>query len=179
AAANRANCQAILRRCNLKITNVKASLHRVPVEVPLLKEPIVTSVLFVAVETDTGITGYGLTRGSQRFAMKEFINREVAPFLKGQNPLETERVWNQLLKQFNARVQTGMWSSAVSAIDIALWDIKGKLYKEPVWRLLGGAQNPVQAYITFGLKQYEKDQLVEVAKQLVQRGETRLKMVVA
>src|SRR5690349_21917915 len=72
-----------------------------------------------------------------------------------------------------------MWSSAASAIDIALWDIKGKHYREPVWRLLGGAQNPVQAYVTFGLKQYEKDQLVEVAKQLVERGETRLKMVVA
>jgi L-alanine-DL-glutamate epimerase-like enolase superfamily enzyme len=151
----------------------------VPVEVPLLKDPIVTSVLFVAVETDTGITGYGLTRGSQRFAMKEFINREAGPFLKDKNPLETERVWNQLLKQFNARVQTGMWSSAVSAIDIALWDIKGKHYKEPVWRLLGGAQNPVQAYVTFGLRHYTKEQLIEVAKQLVKQGETRLKMVVA
>jgi L-rhamnonate dehydratase len=151
----------------------------VPVEVPLLKEPIVTSVLFVAVETDTGIIGYGLTRGSQRFAMKEFINREAGPFLKDKNPLETERVWNQLLKQFNARVQTGMWSSAVSAIDIALWDIKGKHYKEPVWRLLGGAQNPVQAYVTFGLRHYSKEQLIEVAKQLVKQGETRLKMVVA
>ena len=150
-----------------------------PVEVPLLKDPIVTSVLFVAVETDTGITGYGLTRGSQRFAMKEFINREAGPFLKDKNPLETERVWNQLLKQFNARVQTGMWSSAVSAIDIALWDIKGKHYKEPVWRLLGGAQNPVQAYVTFGLRHYTKEQLIEVAKQLVKQGETRLKMVVA
>ena len=163
----------------MKITNVKASIHRVPVEVPLLKEKIVTPILFTAVETDAGVTGYGLTRGGQRFGMKEFINREVAPFLRGKNPLETERVWNDLLKQFNARVQTGMWSSAVSTIDIALWDIKGKHYKEPVWRLLGGAQNPVQAYVTFGLKQYKKEQLVEVAKQLVAQGEKRLKMVVA
>ena len=163
----------------MKITNVKASIHRVPVEVPLLKEKIVTPIVFTAVETDAGVTGYGLTRGGQRFGMKEFINREVAPFLRGKNPLETERVWNDLLKQFNARVQTGMWSSAVSTIDIALWDIKGKYYKEPVWRLLGGAQNPVQAYITFGLKQYKKEQLVEVAKQLVAQGEKRLKMVVA
>ena len=163
----------------MKITNVKASIHRVPVEVPLLKEKIVTPIVFTAVETDAGVTGYGLTRGGQRFGMKEFINREVAPFLRGKNPLETERVWNDLLKQFNARVQTGMWSSAVSTIDIALWDIKGKHYKEPVWRLLGGAQNPVQAYITFGLKQYKKEQLVEVAKQLIDQGEKRLKMVVA
>jgi hypothetical protein len=43
------------------------------------------------------------------------------------------------LHTFNPRGQTGMWSSAVSAIDIALWDIKGKKYNEPVWRLLGGA----------------------------------------
>jgi len=163
----------------LKITNVKASIHRVPVEVPLLREKIVTPIVFTAVETDAGVTGYGLTRGGQRFGMKEFINREVAPFLRGMNPLETERIWNDLLKQFNARVQTGMWSSAVSTIDIALWDIKGKHYKEPVWRLLGGAQNPVQAYITFGLKQYKKEQLVEVAKQLVDQGKKRLKMVVA
>jgi L-alanine-DL-glutamate epimerase-like enolase superfamily enzyme len=151
----------------------------VAVEVPLLKDKIVTPVLFAAVETDQGITGYGLTRGPSRFGMKEFINRELGPFLKGKNPLETERVWQLLLKQFNPRSQTGMWSSAVSAIDIALWDIKGKHYKEPVWRLLGGAQNPVQGYVTFGLKQYSKEQLVEVAKQLVSQGEKRLKMVVA
>src|SRR5215510_7742071 len=163
----------------MKITDVKATLHRIPVEMPLLKEKIWTPIVFVAVETDQGVTGYGLTRGSQRFAMKEFINREAGPFLKDKNPLESERVWNQLLKQFNARVQTGMWSSAVSAIDIALWDIKGKHYKEPVWRLLGGAQNPVQAYVTFGLRHYTKEQLVEVAKSFVAQGEHRLKMVVA
>src|SRR2546425_3365850 len=72
-----------------------------------------------------------------------------------------------------------MWSSAVSAIDIALWDIKDKYYKERVWRLLGGAKNPVPAYVTFGLKQYTKEQLVEVARHFVAEGEHRLKMVVA
>jgi L-rhamnonate dehydratase len=163
----------------VKITDIKATLHRVPVEAPLLKEKVVTPVVFVVAETDLGVTGYGLTRGSQRYGVKEFINREVAPFLRGKNPLETERIWNQLYKQFNPRAQTGMWSSAVSAIDIALWDIKGKHYKEPVWRLLGGAQNPVPAYVTFGLKDYSKEQLVEVAKQLVAQGVNRLKMVVA
>jgi L-rhamnonate dehydratase len=154
-------------------------LHRVPVEVPLLSEKITTSVLFAKVETDEGITGYGLTRGTQRFGLREFINRELAPFLRNKNPLETERVWQQLYTTFNPRGQTGMWSSAVSAIDIALWDIKGKKYNEPVWRLLGGAHNPVQSYVTFGLKQYSTEQLIEVAKQVVAQGEKRLKMVVA
>jgi L-rhamnonate dehydratase len=163
----------------VQITNVTATLHRIPIEAPLLKEKIWTSVLFVAIETDQGVAGYGLTRSSQRYGLREFIRRELAPFLRGKNPLETERVWQQLYKTFNPRGQTGMWSSAVSAIDIALWDIKGKHYNEPVWRLLGGAQNSVPSYVTFGLKEYRNEQLAEVAKQLVVQGEHRLKMVVA
>ena len=126
----------------MQITDVKATLHRIPVDMPLLKEKIWTPIVFVTVETDQGVTGYGLTRAAQRFGAREFINREAAPFLRGKNPVETERIWHQLYTTFNPRAQTGMWSSAVSAIDIALWDIKGKYYKEPVWRLLGGAQNP-------------------------------------
>jgi len=90
----------------LKITDVKATLHRVPVTVPLLKENIFSSIVFTTVETDQGVTGYGLTRGSQRFGISEFINREAAPFLRGKNPLETERLWTQLFKQFNPRAQT-------------------------------------------------------------------------
>ena len=163
----------------MQITDVRATLHRIPVEMPLLKDKVWTVIVFVAVETDQGITGYGLTRAAQRFGAREFINREAAPFLRGKNPVETERIWHQLYTTFNPRAQTGMWSSAVSAIDIALWDIKGKYYKEPVWRLLGGAQNPVPAYVTFGLKQYTKEQLVEVAKSCVAQGAHRLKMVVA
>jgi L-rhamnonate dehydratase len=163
----------------MQITDVKATLHRIPVDMPLLKEKIRTAIVFVTVDTDQGITGYGLTRAAQRFGAREFINREVAPFLRGKNPVETERIWHQLYTAFNPRAQTGMWSSAVSAIDIALWDIKGKYYKEPVWRLLGGAQNPVPAYVTFGLKQYSKEQLVEAAKSFVGQGAHRLKMVVA
>ncbi|MDH3444481.1 MAG: mandelate racemase/muconate lactonizing enzyme family protein [Deltaproteobacteria bacterium] len=163
----------------MKITEVRASVHKIPIEAPLLKEKLWTPIVFTVVETDQGIAGYGITRGGQRFGAKEFINRETAPFLRGKNPLETERIWTQLYQTFNPRAQTGMWSSAVSAIDIALWDIKGKLYKEPVWRLLGGAQNPVPAYVTFGLRQYTTEQLVEVAKQFVAQGHHRLKMVVA
>src|SRR5262249_139256 len=125
----------------MKITDVKATLHRIPEDMPWLKERIWTPIIFVAVATDQGIKWYGLTRAGQRFGGKEFINGEAAPCLRGKNPVETERIWQQLYTTFNPRAQTGMWSSAVSAIDIALWDIKGKYYEEPVWRLLGGAQN--------------------------------------
>jgi L-alanine-DL-glutamate epimerase-like enolase superfamily enzyme len=124
----------------MKITTALATTHNVPVHVPLLEKTIYRPIVFVAIETDEGITGYGLTGGVQRFGIKELINRELAPFLIDRDPLETEALWRDMCLIHNPRSQTGAWSSAVSAVDIALWDIKGKHYREPAWRLMGGAK---------------------------------------
>jgi L-rhamnonate dehydratase len=163
----------------MKITSLLATVHNIPVHVPLLEVEMNRPIVFVKVETDEGVVGYGMTGGTQRYAVREFINRELAPFLRNRNPVETEALWNGMFVNFNPRCQTGVWSSAVSAVDIALWDIKGKYYKEPVWRLLGGARNKVPAYITFGLMEFSKDQLVEMAQRFIREGQDKLKMVVA
>jgi L-alanine-DL-glutamate epimerase-like enolase superfamily enzyme len=163
----------------MKITRVEATNHRIPITAPLLHEPIPRPVVFVTIETDEGVTGYGLTGPIQRFGTAALINRDIAPMIVGKDPMETERIMQMLQVELNPRAQTGAFSSAISAVDIALWDIKGKYLKQPVWRLLGGAQNPVPAYITFGLLEYSTEQLVEVAKSFVAQGEDKLKMVVA
>ncbi len=162
----------------MKIVRVEATTHVVAVPVPLLDEPVMRPLVFCSVETDEGITGYGITGPIQRHAVRELINREIAPRVIGADPFETERIWQDLYIELNPRSQTGAWSSAVSALDIALWDIKGKKTGQPVWRLLGGAQKTVPAYITFGLPEYSVEQLVEVAKSFVAQGEDKLKMVV-
>lgn len=164
----------------MKIKRVQASyLNDFPITPPfLLKEPSHASVIALEVETDNGIIGYGLNGGAMPWSIVEFINRQAAPFLKDQDPMLTERIWNQMFWKFNQRAQTGVWSAAMSAIDIALWDIKGKALGQPVWRLLGGAQNPVPVYITFGIPPYSREQLAEAAKYWVQRGHNRLKVVV-
>ena len=163
----------------LRISSVKATVHDVPVKVPLLERTLKTQFVFVEVSTDEGVTGYGLTGNLQAFGVREFINRQLAPFLKGKNALETEARWQEMFLTFNPRYQTGAWSSAVSAVDIALWDIKGKHYKEPVWRLLGGAKKKVPAYITFGLLEFDREQLVEMARRFRAEGQDKFKMVVA
>jgi L-rhamnonate dehydratase len=163
----------------MMITSVEATIHNVPIHVPLLDRDFDRPIVFVRIETDEGVTGYGLTGAVQRTGIKEFINRELASMLKGKNPLETEALWNQMYVAHNPRSQTGMWSSAVSAVDIALWDAKGKHYGEPVWRLLGGAKKKVPAYVTFGLLDFSRDQLVEMASRFVREGQDKLKMVVA
>lgn len=163
----------------MKITRIEATTHRVPVPVPLLGEPIVRELVFVRVETDAGLTGYGLTGPIQRFAVRELVNREIAPLLRDRDPLPTERHWHDCFARLNPRAQTGAWSSAVSAVDIALWDLKGKALGQPVWRLLGGARQTVPAYITFGLLEYSQEQLVEAARYWAAQGHDKLKMVVA
>ncbi len=163
----------------MKITAIKASSHSVPAAVPLLDEPIMREIVFVRIETDAGVIGYGLTGPIQRFAVRELINKEAAPLLLGKDPLMTERHWYDLFYRLNPRAQTGAWSSAISALDIALWDIKGKHLRQPVWRLLGGYSATVPAYVTFGLLEYSGEQLVEAAKQFIAQGNDKLKMVVA
>jgi L-rhamnonate dehydratase len=163
----------------MQIRRVEASTLRVPVDVPILNKTLRPRPTWVEIDTDEGITGYGVTSQALHSAIEAFINTEMAPFLQGKDPFLTERLWEQMFWTFNQRALTGVWSSAMSAIDIALWDIKGKALGQPVWRLLGGAKNPVPAYITFGLPEYSQEQLVEAARMWVGQGHTRLKMVVA
>lgn len=163
----------------MKINSVRATTHRVPVRVPLIDHTIDRQVVFVRVETDEGITGYGMTSQILRFSVREFVNRELGPFLAGRNPMDTERLWDEMYLRFNQRGTSGAVQAGISAVDIALWDVKGKYLKQPVWRLLGGYSARVPAYITFGLPEYDRDQLVEVARKLVSEGQDKLKMVVA
>ncbi len=163
----------------MKITSIQATTHRVPVRVPLIDDPIYRQIVFTRVETDQGIAGYGMTSQILRFSVKEFVNRELGPFLKGRDPIDTERLWNDSYLRFNQRGSSGAVQGGISAVDIALWDVKGKYLNQPVWRLLGGYSAKVPAYITFGLPDYDRDQLVEVARMLVGQGQDKLKMVVA
>jgi L-alanine-DL-glutamate epimerase-like enolase superfamily enzyme len=163
----------------MQIQRVEASYHNVPVRVPLLDEPEQRDLVFVRVATDDGATGYGLAGSILGPSVVEFINRELGPFLRGRDPLLTEQWWHEAYWKFNQRSLSGVVSSGLSGVDIALWDLKGRALAQPVWRLLGGYAARVPAYITFGLPNYSREQLVEVAKSHVADGHDKLKMVVA
>jgi L-rhamnonate dehydratase len=164
----------------MRIVRVEAShLANVPIPPPpLLSDPDRTSVLIVEIETDDGLIGYGMAGGPLLTSIAAFVNTEGREFLLGQDPLLNERIWQQMFRTYNQRCQTGVWCQSMSGIDIALWDIKGKAWGQPVWRLLGGAQNPVPAYVTFGMAHYGKEELAEAAKYWVEQGYDKLKMVV-
>lgn len=163
----------------MKIERVIASTHRVPVRVPLLEKPIWREIVFVRVHTDEGLVGYGMGGPILRFAQRAFLEKELGPFVIGRDPLDTERIWNDAYWQFNQRSLSGAVMGGMAALDIALWDLKGKYLRQPVWRLLGGHAATVPAYVTFGLLEYDREQLAEVARRLVADGHDKLKLVVA
>jgi L-rhamnonate dehydratase len=153
-------------------------LQNIPITPPLFKQPVRTAARLVKVKTDDGLTGISQLGGFMHSASAAFIREELAPFLAGRDPLENERLMHQMLWKFNTRAHSGVWNFAVSAIDVALWDIKGKFYNAPVWRLLGGAQKSIPAYITFGLRAYDQEQLAAAAEHWVGNGQRRLKIQV-
>jgi L-rhamnonate dehydratase len=163
----------------MKITRIEATRHRLTAKAPLLDKELSWSLIVVRIETDADVIGYGLTGGLiQPAAICAEIAENIAPIVIGEDPLAHESLWHKCFYRLNPRYQTGAFSSAISAVDIALWDIKGKHFGEPIWRMLGGARKTVPAYITFGLGNYDRDQLVEAARYWVGEGHDKLKMVV-
>ncbi|OCX58137.1 dehydratase [Thioclava sp. SK-1] len=95
------------------------------------------NVLWVHVETDAGITGLGETfYGAE--ACEAHIHNTLAVRLLGQNPLNIELLHREMVSLPNAQASTGVEYRAASAIDIALWDLFGKVTGQPVHTLLGG-----------------------------------------
>jgi len=163
----------------MKIGKVTCWLLRVPFTFPLVKEQQHALANFVEVETEDGLKGHALSTYPLKYGIREFINRELAPVARGMDALRPEAVRTRVFWATARKYFMGAWNCAMSLVDVALWDIKGKAAGQPVWKLLGGAHEKLPAYITFGLPRYSVDELIEVARMLIKDGQTSLKMVVA
>lgn len=135
-------------------------------------------VCVVEIETDSGITGHGLSAIGPALPIKSTILSVAAPHLIGQDPLCHEKLWDKLYWSLTPRGQSGIGMHAISAIDIALWDIKGKAYGQPIWKLVGGARDKCPVYATFGFGFYSEDELEDAVHKWRHKGFHRLKMTV-
>jgi L-rhamnonate dehydratase len=110
--------------------------------------------LVVRVETDAGITGIGevdssplAAKGAIEGPLSHTITSGLAHLLIGEDPMETEKLWYKMYQQNIYSGRRGIAIHAMSGIDIALWDIKGKVLGLPVWKLLGGGfRNEIRCY---------------------------------
>ena len=164
----------------MQITRVHATPLNLPVTVEIAGRIKTTSlsVCLVDVETDTGLIGTGMTAITEEEVIASIVNEIAAHALIGSDPMRHEQLWNRLYWLLNPLGQSGYASHSISAIDLALWDIKGQALGQPCWRLLGGAREQVPVYATFGFAFFERDELAAAARSWVDRGFTRLKMTV-
>lgn len=90
------------------------------------------------IETDEGIYGLGdATLNGRELAVAAYLSEHVAPCLIGRDPFQIEEIWQYLYRGAYWR-RGPVTMSAIAAVDVALWDIKGKALKTPVYNLLGG-----------------------------------------
>ena len=101
----------------------------------------------VEVITDTGLVGWGECFGPARPASA--MIDAYKPWVLGADPLATDKIWQDLYASFRDQGQKGVPICAISGIDIALWDIKGKYFNAPIHQLMGGPiRTEVAAYAT-------------------------------
>jgi L-rhamnonate dehydratase len=104
----------------------------------------VLGTLVVEIEADSGVVGFAVTTGGEPAAW--IVERHLARFLLGADPADVEQIWDQMYLSTLFYGRKGLVLNAISCVDLALWDLLGKLRQEPVYHLLGG---PVRDELIF------------------------------
>lgn len=129
----------------------------------------------VEVETDTGLVGIGNVALAPRIA-KAIIDQYLTPLVLGHDPFDYEYLWQRMYRSTHAWGRKGVAMAAISAIDIALWDLMGKETNKPVFKLLGGrTKEKIPCYAS---KLYRTDlkEMQDEAQKYLDQGFTSMKM---
>ena len=130
----------------MKITNVESYVLLVP-DYDSQACSSAQDDIVVKIQTDEGIVGIGET-DTNPWATKAYIESPgthimalgLRELLVGQDPLQTEALWDRMYASTAMSGRRGLGICAIGALDMALWDIKGKALQKPIWELLGGAR---------------------------------------
>ncbi|MFN8492624.1 MAG: mandelate racemase/muconate lactonizing enzyme family protein [Caldilineaceae bacterium] len=129
----------------MKITNVRSWTVKIPWDhnpgAGVARDPGTRVFIFVQVDTDEGVTGWGEVTTYPgpvaNRAVAAYID-QIGTWLRGENPANIEAIWHKIFRNMTYVGTRGATTAAISAIDIALWDIRGKQLGLPIYQLLGG-----------------------------------------
>ena len=140
--------------------------------------PLKTNSIFVLVRTNEGITGYGECSPMNARVIVSMLKETLVPVVMGKNPLDIGRLWDEMYHRTYKLGVMGAQPEAMSGIDIALWDILGKVAGMPIWQLLGGKRKDrIRMYSSIGEgARNEVRTQVSRAVESVKEGYTALKM---
>jgi L-alanine-DL-glutamate epimerase-like enolase superfamily enzyme len=131
--------------------------------------------LTVEVLSDNGLVGLGNAALAPQLT-KQAIDLYLKPLLIGQNPWDIEFLWQHMYRKTMAFGRKGIGMVAISAVDIALWDLLGKAAKQPVFRLLGGRTKPSIPVYASRLYATELGELAAEAKRYKNEGFKAMKL---
>ncbi len=163
----------------MKITSVQAIVLRLP-DVTTAADGTQDTCL-IRIETDAGITGWGevdsaptVVRAAVEAPLSNGITRGLASALEGSDPLSIDACIQRIYDLTQYYTRYGAGAHAVAGVNIALWDIAGKAYGQPIYRLFGAEQRQVRAYASVLFQDTPAD-TYELAARLADRGFTAAK----
>ncbi|MFL2664693.1 MAG: mandelate racemase/muconate lactonizing enzyme family protein [Dehalococcoidia bacterium] len=138
-------------------------------------------IVWVQINTNEGVTGLGETYFAPN-AVSQIIHNVLSPLLINKNPLNIEEHWRNMFDMTNAFGYAGAEARAISAIDIALWDISAQVAGQPIYNLLGGkCRDKIMTYNTAGQYGDNTDSIdailnpVKLANSLIDQGINSMK----
>ena len=167
-----------------RIRSIKVNLFKLPLTEKLVdaKHGLHThfELVTTTIKLANGIegTGYTYTGGKGGHAILSVIEQELTPFLIHKSCIEIEALHDEMQWHLHYVGRGGIVSFAISAVDIALWDIRCRLLEKPLWELAGGASNKCKAYrggIDLG---FSDDELLQSIKSYLQEGYNGVKIKV-
>lgn len=175
----------------MKITEVRTTHLAKPIENPVSDSTLlqtVRDIILVEIRTDDGltgigfITGLGAVNGSEGPVLKFCIDKTLAPLLIGRDPLAREQLWEEMFRRTTRFGRKGAMIKALSAVDIALWDLAGKYANMPVYKLIGYNNDKVRVYASGGYynpnNPMDISETVETIHSYVEAGYPAIKMKV-
>ena len=161
----------------MRIKKVGAELYRIPVHREMhdaIRHFSKMDLIFAHIETEDGLIGHGFTYSIIPHGAREIcsiINHSFDELICGMDPRDHELIWSTMWRRVDWVGRGGIAVLAVSAVDIAIWDLKAKLAGMPLYRMLGGSRNRVPVYNTDGgWLNHSIDQLVAETKEIAEAG---------
>ncbi|MFN0107912.1 MAG: mandelate racemase/muconate lactonizing enzyme family protein [Blastocatellia bacterium] len=141
---------------------------------------VVEGACFVKITASNGVAGWGEADADNAPLMAAFIHNGLKQRVLGESVWDNERLWDSMFYKNHDQGPGGALANSIAGIDIALWDLKGKLLGLPVYQLLGGMyRDRIRVYGSFGVgfgRSMTVAQAAAQAKKFVERGFTAVKL---
>lgn len=157
----------------MKISAIDTALLAVPTPKPMALQYPQHKLVVAQIATDAGIAGLGYSlvfNGGGAEAVVTYLETRLKPVLLGEDATQVERLWEKMFRADMGVRKQGIAGYALSALDIALWDLVGKAAGQPLYKLWGAAAERVGAYGSGGWAKYSIAELIAEAEKYAALG---------